>query len=364
MIGSVAGDLGRFRTLISAALVVGLGVGATHAEDTSRDTSRSRIAMTDFVISNSWHKQMNNAFEAAAEAAKKAKLLADLKVLNSSGSAPAQASQISNFILQKWDAIAVDAASTTALNGVIEDACKAKIIVVTFDSLATASCAYKIGYDWKEYGRIQVEFFAKKFGGKGNILEVMGLPGTDVADDTHKGVLEAIAKYPDLKLVSSVRGDFARSVAQKAVASVLPSLPKIDGVITIGENALGVYQAFKDAGREIPLIVMANKHEELALWRTLNKNGEYDTMSINTSPSIATVAFWVTMEALAGKDIPKKPMYLPFNIITNENLEDWIKVTPEESIAMVPYDRKWTQSLLVATLKGDPSPANPPPPPE
>jgi ribose transport system substrate-binding protein len=344
---------------VALALIVAVGPFAQAEDAAPRDMSKVKIGVTVYAITNSWHKQMISSLEGAADTAKKDGLLSDIRILNANGDAQAQASQISNFILQKVDAIIVNAASPTALNGVIADACAAGIVVVTYDSIATAPCATKVAYDWQQHGRTQAEYFAKRFGGKANLLEIRGLPGTDVDDNAHKGVVDALKDYPNVNL-TSVRGDWTPSVALKNVASILPSLPNIDGVITQGETGNATYQAFKNAGRKAPVIVMAAKEDELKLWKSLDQSGGYETFSISTSPSIGAVALWATEAALQGHKMPDI-MYIPFLQITKDNVDAWIKVTPDNAIAMPVYSRDWTDKAIAAALAGQPSPPNPGP---
>lgn len=105
------------------------------------------------------------------------------KVVNSNNSAPEQASQIENLIVEGWKAIVIDAASDTALNGVIKEATDAGIVVVVFDALATAPSAYKVAYNYVSMGQQEADFVAKRLNGKGNVLEIRGVAGTSVDND-------------------------------------------------------------------------------------------------------------------------------------------------------------------------------------
>lgn len=69
-----------------------------------------------------------------------------------------QAAQIQNLVLQGYDAIVINAASLTALNGAIKEACDAGVVVVTFDGIATEPCAWRVTVDFKETGYRQVKF--------------------------------------------------------------------------------------------------------------------------------------------------------------------------------------------------------------
>src|SRR5581483_1718756 len=112
--------------VIMAALAAApiLAVVATPA---GASADKPVIALSNAYYGNTWRHQMVEAFEASAKEAKAAGKIADYVVLNGDGSVAQQNSQIAELILKGVDAIAVDAASETAVNGVIEKACAAGI---------------------------------------------------------------------------------------------------------------------------------------------------------------------------------------------------------------------------------------------
>ncbi|MFX8008267.1 substrate-binding domain-containing protein, partial [Acinetobacter baumannii] len=87
------------------------------------------------------------------------------------------------------------------------------------------------------------------------------LAGVSVDGEIHAGIMDGLKKHPGLKIVGSVNGDWAQTVAQKAVAGILPTLPKVDGVVTQGGDGFGVAQAFKAANRELPIIILGNRED-------------------------------------------------------------------------------------------------------
>ena len=98
------------------------------------------IALSNSYFGNTWRRQMVDAFKEAAEQAKKDGRLGDYDIENGDGSVDQQVSQMNGLILKHVDAIAINAASPTALNGVIEKACAAGIKVIAFDSIASSPC--------------------------------------------------------------------------------------------------------------------------------------------------------------------------------------------------------------------------------
>jgi len=353
------------RTCLGAAAGLLLLAGTALAADSGvaqGKTSGDGIALSNSYAGNTWRQQMLKTWDAATGTALSQHVIAKQRVVNSNNSAPQQESQIGDLILQSWNAIVIDAASPTALNGVIKQACDAKITVVVFDSLATAPCATKVAYNYVSMGVQEVDFVAKALGGKGNVLEIRGIAGTSVDDDIHQGILDELKKYPDLKLVGSVHGNWTQSIAQREVAGILPTLPPVAAIVTQGGDGYGAYEAFKAAGRPTPLIIMGNRQDELALWKQLDQEtkGGYHTMSISSAPGVASIAFWVAQQVLAGKQVPNT-VEVPLLKITQEDRDQWLAATPEGGVATPVYTQDWTAKLIDANAGHTALPASPPP---
>jgi ribose transport system substrate-binding protein len=343
---------------LATALVASTGFAADTGVATG-DTSAKKIALSNSYAGNTWRQQMLKTWDRATSGAVKDHIIKAAKVVNANNSAPEQANEIESLIVEGWDAIVINAASPTALNGVIQEACDQHIVVVVFDGLATAPCAYKVAYNYESMGQHEADFVNKKFDGKANVLEVRGIAGVSVDDDIHKGITETVAKDPNLKVVGSVYGNWTQTVTQKEVASVLPSLPKIDAVVTQGGDGYGAYQAFKAAGRPTPLIIFGNRQDELALWHDILKTDpSYDTFSESSAPGCASVAFWVAQQVLAGKKVPNT-ITLPLPRIDTADLEQWLKVMPTGAVATPVYTQQWTADLIDATVAHAPLPASP-----
>ncbi len=345
--------------IVGAALAAALLLPGARAEAGAASTASDGIALSNSYAGNGWRQQMLKMWNLAAQHGIAIGAIAKTKVVNSDNSAPQQATQISDLTLQGWKAIVIDAASPTALNGVIQQACSAHIVVVVFDSLATAPCAYKVAYDYVEMGEIEADYVAKHLGDKGTVLEVRGIAGTSVDNDIHQGIVQAFAKYPGIKLVGSVHGNWTQSIAQKEVAGILPTLPKVDAVVTQGGDGYGTFQAFKTADRPTPLIIMGNRQDELALWKQLAGGpGGYPTMSLSSAPGVSSIAFWVAQQVLAGVTVPKT-VHVPLLIIRANDLDAWLKAVPPGGVSTPLYGQKWTEDLIAANLGHSALPQSP-----
>ncbi|HWK43908.1 MAG TPA: ABC transporter substrate-binding protein [Stellaceae bacterium] len=312
------------------------------------DTSGKKIALSNNYAGNSWRQAMLKSWDTTGKRAVDAKIVAAATSFTTADKeAPTQAAQIQNLILQGYDAIVINAASPEALNGAVKQACDAGIVVVAFDGLVTEPCAYKVTVDLAgTYGAEQVRQIAKRLPNGGNLIYVRGLAGTSIDADITKGVMAEIAKHPNLKIVSSVNGNWDQTTTQKAVATVLPSLPEVVGIIDQGGDGYGAAQAFKAAGRPTPLIMLGNRQDELAWWQEQRAATKYDTWSASEPPGMVTFAFWVAQQVLDGKKVPKE---VPMGILSIDpkDLDKYVADTPVGGVANTEY----TQAEVVTAIE-------------
>lgn len=334
------------KTLMTGAAALALLAGAVHAESHLSSTADKRIALSNNYAGNSWRQAMLQTYEETAEQAVSDGVVAAADAFTTSeNQATEQAAQIQNMILQGYDAIVLNAASPTALNGAVAEACGAGLIVVSFDGIVTEPCAWRIAVDFAAMGREEVDYLAGRLPDGGKLLEIRGLAGVFVDDEISKGIHEGVADHSKFEIVGSVHGDWAQDVAQKAVAGVLPSLPEVVGVVTQGGDGYGTAQAFAAAGRDTPLIVLGNRQDELKWWAEQRDANGYETLSLSIAPGVASLAFWVAQQVLAGEDVPKD-LTVPFLKITQADLDDALATTPEGSVANVSYTLDDAQGVI------------------
>jgi ribose transport system substrate-binding protein len=337
----------RIKAVIAGlAAVPMLAVVATQA---SASSDKPVIALSNAYYGNTWRHQMVDAFEASAKEAKAAGKIADYIVLNGDGSVAQQNSQIAELILKGVEAIAVDAASETAVNGVIEKACKAGIKIVSFDSVASAPCNYQLNFDFKGYKEEEAEWVFKKLGGKGNVLQVRGVKGSAPDNDMFNAQEVALKKYPDIKVVATVYGQATASVAQSAMANVLPSLPHVDAVLGQGgSDDFGIAQAFDQFGgayKDKPPIIEGGGSTDFIKWWAAKSASGYTTISMNTTPGIGGAAFWLSLALVKGAEAPKL-MIMPVATVTQDNLKEFADL-PSGMIVSPSYSEDWVAKNLL-----------------
>jgi ribose transport system substrate-binding protein len=333
-------------------LVLGV-LAATLASGTAlADTSGKKIAFSNNYAGNSWRQAMLKSYDIVTKKAVTDKVVGAADVFTTADQeVPTQAAQIQNLILQGYDAIVIDAASPDALNGAIKQACDAGIVVVSFDGIVNEPCAYRVVVDFEAMGKQEIEEMKKVHPDGGNLLEIRGLAGTSIDDAIHKGLQEGVAANSNFKIVNSVTGNWDQTTAQKAVATVLPSLPDIVGVVTQGGDGYGAAQAFAAGGKPRPTIIMGNRQDELHYWKEQKAKDGYKTWSASIAPGVSTLAFWVAQQVLDGrKDIPHD-LLVPYLAFTQDDFEQHLPEVPVGGVASKEYSQDDAIVAIKANIK-------------
>ena len=333
------------KSLVLSALAVILVSSTAYA-----DTSGMKIAFSNNYAGNSWRQAMLKSYAAVTEKAVKDGVVAAADIFTTADKeVPTQAAQIQNLILQGYNAIVINAGSPDALNGAVKQACDAGIVVVSFDGIVTEPCAYRVVVDFKSMGLEEVEQMAKFLPAGGNLLEIRGLAGTSIDEAIHQGILDGVAKHPEFKIVGSVTGDWDQTTAQKAVATILPSLPDVVGIVDQGGDGYGAAQAFAAGGKPRPTIIMGNRQDELQWWKEQKAKDGYQTWSASIAPGVSSLAFWVAQQVLDGRtDIPHD-LLVPYLAFTQDDFETVLPTIEAGSVA----SHEYTQEESLAAIKAN-----------
>lgn len=222
-----------------------------------------------------------------------------------------QIKALRSFIAQKVDAIILAPVVETGWEPVLREAKAAKIPVILVDRGVKVSdeslYTTLIASDFVEEGRMAGEWLAKKMNGKANIAELQGTPGAAPAIDRKKGFEQAIAKYPDMKIIKTQTGDFTRSKGKEVMEAFLKAEGKnINALYAHNDDmALGAIQAIEAAGIKTGTDIIIVSIDGV--------KGAFEAMiegklncSVECNPLLGPMAFDAVEATLAGKELPKK----------------------------------------------------------
>jgi ribose transport system substrate-binding protein len=283
-----------------------------------------KIALSNSYIGNKWRIEMENVFKAALQM-EPYKSEVEGSWFNSGNDVSKQSQQISNLIAERVDAILVDAASPTGLNGILAQAAARKILIVSFDNVVTSPHALKVNCDQHQYGVMNAEYVAQKLGGKGNVIMVTGVAGTQADTDRNTGADSVWAKYPGIKVVNRYTGMWDSSAAERNTSAVLPSLPQIDGIWCQGGTD-GVLKAFIAANRKLP-VTAGEAENGFRKFMVGYMGHKVVGQSVGQPPFLSIVALELARSVLRGA--PHRDVGLPFPFVTDETVKVGETVFPD-----------------------------------
>jgi ribose transport system substrate-binding protein len=333
--------------LATALVACGGGNGSSSSSGsgaTGSSGKKLKIALSNSFIGNKWRIEMVNTFKAAC-AMPPYNDQVDCQVFSSGNDVSKQTQQISNLISEHVDAIVINAASPTGLNGVVRQACQRKILVVSFDNIVTEPCALKVNTDQVQFGKELAQFLVDKLNGKGNVIMVTGVAGTSVDADRNKGALAVFKANPGIKVVGRYTGMWDSATAQRNTASQLPSLPKVDGIWAQGGTD-GVIKAFIDAKRPVPPV--AGEAENGFRKFMLGYQGEkVNGLSIGQPPFLGVIGLELARAILKGER-QKGDITIPFPKVTDDTVKEGETVFKDQADS---FFTDFTDSGPNATVK-------------
>ncbi len=314
------------RSLLAAS---GAGLLTSGLPAARADTGKKlKIALSNSFIGNKWRIEMENLFRAALQM-EPYKSQVEGSWFNSGNNVSQQSQQITGLIGERVDAIVVNAASPTGLNGIIHQGTSRGILVVSFDNVVTAPSAIKVNTDQFEFGKKLAGFLVHKLNGNGNVIMVTGVPGTFVDEQRNAGADSVWKQNPGIKVVNRYTGMWDSSTAERNTAAILPSLPKIDGIWCQGGTD-GVLKAFI-AAKRTPLPPTAGEAEN-GFRKFMTANGymdqKVDGLSIGQPPYLVLVSLELARRILQ-QSYPRKNITIPFPFVTSETGKEGETVFPK-----------------------------------
>ncbi len=185
-----------------------------------------------------------------------AKTVPDVEVQfqDAQGDIGRQISQVQNFMSQKVDAIVVNVVDTAATRNITKTVTDAGIPLVYVnrrpDAKTLPAKVSVVASDDLVAGRLEMTELARRMGGKGNVVLMLGDLANNSTQGRTAGNKEVLAKYPDIKVVEEQTANFERTKAIDLMNNWLSKGTAINGVVANNdEMAIGAIIALRQAGR-------------------------------------------------------------------------------------------------------------------
>jgi ribose transport system substrate-binding protein len=176
---------------------------------------------------------------------------------DANGSADKQVPQMEDLLSQQPDAIILVPMGRAALSAPVDRAMAQGVpVILCASGVETDNFITEVGTNLFDAGAGMAEFVVKELGGKGNILQMNGIPGVDTAEIMAQGAVATWAKNPDIKVLDTQYGNWSTADAKKITEQWVAKYGKeINGIWSGGaQMSQGIIEAFNDAGMPVPPI--------------------------------------------------------------------------------------------------------------
>jgi len=273
------------------------------------------IGFSQCTFEDPWRINMNKQME--EEAAKHPEL--KLIIANGENKNAKQVADVENFIVKKVDLLIISPREAAPLTPAVEKAFDAGIPVIVLDrAIESEKYTGFIGASNLAIGAAAGQYLAQKLGGKGAIVEIEGILGATPTLERRQGFHEAIAAYPELKVIYQQPADYKRSPAMQVMQNALAAFPKIDAVYAHNdEMAIGAYLSAQASAREKQMILVGIDGQGEAV--KMIRAGSLQATFVYPNGSAEAIQYG--LKALRGETIPKQIVLTTTRVTKDEALD-------------------------------------------
>jgi inositol transport system substrate-binding protein len=302
------------------AVLLALGLTGCGQKPAAPAQPRITIGISYQNLQNEFIINIQDAIRAEA-----GKSRVDLIESDGQGKAENQISQVQDFIARGVDVIILnpyDKEGSAPAVGLAVRAHKPIVVVNAIVSNLDQANAY-VGSEDAEAGRIAAQRIMDVLHGRGNIAVIHGPNGHSAEVQRSEGIRQVLAKYPAAKIILEQTANWDRTQALNLMENWLASGQKIDAVIAQNdEMALGAEKAIEAAGRQKDIAVIGIDAIPDALQAVAD--GKLVGTVFQDAKGQGTLAVDLAVQLAQGKPV-KHDHYIPFQLVTKENLAKFLK---------------------------------------
>jgi signal transduction histidine kinase/DNA-binding response OmpR family regulator/cellobiose-specific phosphotransferase system component IIB len=169
-----------------------------------------------------------------------------LIIKDAQNSSEKQVRDIKALLAEGIDLLIVSPNESYPLTNIVSEVYKKGIPVILIDrKINSEDYTAFLGGNNLEIGHEAGKYAVKLLKGNGRILEITGLEGSSPAVDRHKGFVDEISRYPGVKIVKSISGEWEVGIGRNAMKSVLSQHIGFDLVFAHNDvMAIGAYDEY------------------------------------------------------------------------------------------------------------------------
>jgi ribose transport system substrate-binding protein len=292
------------------AILLPLGLGSAPAD-----------AQTIAVFTKSQGNPVARSIRIGAETAARAEKMLVFNFIPTSADNVAQQTALAEEALRsKPDAVVITPTDPKALVPIVSKFAAAGIPVVNVnDRLTGGNAAAYVGSDDRAIARATAQVLLKAMKGTGTVIILEGPPKLASSMARVQGFNDALKEFPNVKLLTSQSGNYARQPAADLMNNLLRKYPQIDGILAANDPmALGALDAL-GPNRRTALVVGINASRDAA---DLIKSGQMVASGDYNGFIEGCVAAQLAIRLIRKQDVPKEAI-LRTIVVDKSNVEPY-----------------------------------------
>jgi inositol transport system substrate-binding protein len=239
-------------------------------------------------------------------------------------SAERQVQQIESFVAQRVDAIILNPCEVEASSPAVDRARAAGIPIVNVNSETRSAPTAFVGSLDEESARIAMEYLARRLNGRGNVVMMQGFLGQAAQLKRDQGARDVLAATPGLTLLATQSAEWDRARALALMENWIQSHgSRIQAVFAQNdEMAMGALLALEQAGLKDKVVVAGVDAIRDALQAV--KSGRLDATVFQDARGQGGKAVETAVKLIRGETVEPQ-VYLPFQLVTRENIDAFLK---------------------------------------
>lgn len=280
------------------------------------DSSDIKIGLAVNTLNNPFFVDLKDGAEKTAEEEG-----IELVVIDSQGDPGKQMSDVENLLQQNIDLLILNPVDSDAAGQASLLANDQSVPVITVDREASdGEIVTHVGYDALKSGEIAATYLEETLGGKGKVVEVQGVLGTNVGRDRSKGFNDHMETVEDIEIIASQSANFDRGEALSVMEDILQANSEIDAVYAANdEMVMGALSAIESAGRLDEITIIGTDAIDPALDSI--RDGRLNATIAEPPFFLGKEAVNAAIKTLAGEEVDEK-ITLENTLVTEENVDE------------------------------------------
>lgn len=283
--------------LSRALCVLAVAIGCTGSA-ISAQAAPLKIGASFQEINNPYFVTMKDALQDASNS-----VGAELLVTDARHDVAKQISDIEDMLQKGIDILILNPTDSVGVQAAVKQAHEKGVVVVAVDAQADGPLDSFVGSKNYDAGLQACEYLATHIGNKGDVGILDGIAVVPILERV-RGCKDALAKHPDIKIVSVQNGKQERDQALTVTENMLQAQPNLKGLFSVNDNgSLGALAAIESSGMDVKLTSVDGAPE--AIKEIQKPNSKFIATSAQYPRDQVRLALGIALARKWGAQVPK-----------------------------------------------------------